>query len=146
MPTFASKSWLQHSFKLEANQYTRYYLQKVESSRGKFESIRKFFKYLFHILYPLAFSLHFFECLIDKQLESMFKVLCGLFSLLSPKCSPWWIPKVVAIRSQLSRNYLLLNCCQVFTNHLLAFVFPSQYTLECTTKVTSHPSNNCNNK
>lgn len=59
----------------------------------------------------------------------MFKVLCGLFSLLSPKCSPWWIPKVVAIRSQLSRNHLLLNCCQVFANHLPAFVFPSQYTL-----------------
>ena len=146
MPTFASKSCLQHSFKLEANQYTRYYLQKVESSRGKFESIRKFFKNLFLILYPLAFSLHFFECLIDKQLESMFKVLCGLFSLLSPKCSPWWIPKVVAIRSQLSRNHLLLNCCQIFANHLPVFIFPSQYTLECTTKVISHPSNNCNNK
>ena len=35
---------MQHSFKLEANQYTRYYLQKVKSSRGKFESIKKFFK------------------------------------------------------------------------------------------------------
>ena len=45
----------------------------------KIESIGKFFKNLFHILYLLAFSLHLFECLIDNQLESMFKVLCRLF-------------------------------------------------------------------
>ena len=71
MPTFASKIWLQNSFKLEANQYTRYYLQKIESSRGKFESIRKFFEELFCILYLLDVFLHFFEYLIDEQLESI---------------------------------------------------------------------------
>ena len=46
-------------------------LSKVESSRGKFESIRKFFEELFCILYLLDVFLHFFEYLIDEQLESI---------------------------------------------------------------------------